>query len=92
METIFDYQPTPEEIEECGFLDSWQCIRHGLEFPDPLTKEWYLAMITQEATYFDLYLLFTYRKNTRVASWYFTLIPVKVQDYILGFDYLIIPI
>ena len=88
METVFDHSPTLEELVEYGFLESHvQQITHGLDFPDPLTRDGYLSVITAEAAYFDLYLLYKGRNDRANMAHYGELVPEKVQQYELGFDY-----
>lgn len=86
METVFDHTLTPDEIEECGFLDSWLDVRHGLTFPDPLTEQGYRATITKEAAMFDLGLLYDVRGDVAKRDSYWDQVPQKAQEYKLGFD------
>lgn len=87
METVFDHNLTPDEIEELGFLDSMLCLRHGVEFPDPLTPAGYIETVTQEGTLFDLGLLFDHRKDIATRDRYWSQVPDLAQQYLLGFDY-----
>ena len=88
METVFDHNPTPAEIDDCGFdKDISLSFRHGLDFPYPLTADGYRNSITAEAAAFDLYLLFDSRGDKVQADTYAALVPDKVAEYLRGFDY-----
>lgn len=88
METVFDHNPTPAEIDDCGFNRPFSLsIRHGLDFPDPLTADGYRSVITTEAAAFDLYLLFDSRGEVAKAATYAAIVPDQVAQYELGFDY-----
>lgn len=91
METIFDHNITPDELE-AGFLPYALEIRHGLDFPDPLTEQGYRDSITQEAAIFDLALLFEFRGDEGKAEEYFEQVPEKAAEYKRGFDDLVLPI
>lgn len=70
METVFDHNPTQQEIDALGFLDGWLAFRHGLPFTEPVTIESYRARITPKSAKFDLMLLFEYRGDQRRADKY----------------------
>lgn len=92
METIFDHNPTITELEECGYLSSWQNVRHGIDFEQPLTEAGYFAQITKKAAYFDLALLYEFRGDQKKADQYWEKIPEMGNEYKLGFDYKQTPI
>ena len=90
METVFDHNLTPDEIEELGFLASFSLsLRHGLEFPDPLTGTGYRNTISSEGVLFDLGLLYDYRGDETRRDSYWNQVPELAQQYRLGFDYVI---
>ena len=92
METVFDHHPTPEEVEDCGFDRSFSLsVRHGIDFPELVTADTYRTLITPQGAAFDLYLLFDGRGNPTKAATYAAVVPDKVVQYELGFDYQIIP-
>jgi hypothetical protein len=92
METVFDHNLSPEEIEDFGFLDSLSLeFRHGLGFPDPLTEQSYRNTITLKASLFDLGLLYYHRGDEVKSEQYWATVADKALQYKLGFDYLIIP-
>lgn len=85
MEAIFDHDITSDELE-AGFLPYALEIRHGLDFPDPLTEQGYRDSITQEAATFDIALLYEYRGDEAKAELYFSQVPEKAAEYKRGFD------
>ncbi|QDK80849.1 hypothetical protein EXU85_20440 [Spirosoma sp. KCTC 42546] len=90
METVFDHNLTPDEIDELGFLASFSLsLRHGLEFPDPLTAQGYQATISAEGALFDLGLLYDFRGDAAKTEQYWSQVPELAQQYRLGFDYVI---
>ncbi|MBC3787374.1 hypothetical protein [Spirosoma utsteinense] len=70
METVFDYNPTQQEIDALGFLDGWLVFRQGVPFTQPVTIESYRATITPKSAQFDLVLLFEYRGDQSRADKY----------------------
>lgn len=92
METIFDHNITPDEIDDLGIMSPFLDIRHNLDFPTPLTEQGYRDIITQEAALFDLALLYEHRGDEIKAEDYFSQVPEKAAEYKRGFDDQIIPI
>ncbi|MCX6213246.1 hypothetical protein [Spirosoma sp.] len=90
METVFDHSLTP--AEELIYLDTLHCIYHGIQFPEPITESVYRSFITPAGAAFDLYLLFSERGKKAKAATYAALVPERVQEYLLGFDYKIISV
>lgn len=86
METIFDHNVTQQEAAECGFLDDWQIIRHGIKFTIPITRESYIKDIDQNAANLDLGILMMHRKENKLSKKYFSKVPIKSEEYLLGFD------
>lgn len=92
METVFDHDLTSDEVADYGFLESFSLeLRHGLEFPDPLTEQGYRDTITPEASLFDLGLLYYHRENNAKAEFYWQHVADQALQYKLGFDWVIIP-
>jgi len=90
METIFDYNPTASELKAIGIDYISMTLRHGLNLPDPVSKDVYQAAITQDAAYLDLALLFEHRADQEQADAYWQKIPALQEQYLLGFDELAI--
>lgn len=80
METVFDHNPTQQEIDALGFLDGWLAFRHGLPFTEPVTIESYRATITPKSARFDLVLLFEYRGEQTRADNYAAGIWTRTND------------
>ncbi len=86
METIFDFSPTPQEIEQIAFNYLDMRLRLGKWNESP-TEDWYRENIKPEWALFDLALLFTSRDNEAAAETYWAQIPAIAQEYKLGLDY-----
>ncbi|GAB3973771.1 hypothetical protein GCM10028806_28330 [Spirosoma terrae] len=90
METVFDHNLTPDEIDELGVLDRWINVRHNLVFPEPYTEEGYRATITPGGALFDLGLLYLNRGDEAKAEVYWSQVPDKVAEFKRGMDYQVI--
>ncbi|MCH5305595.1 MAG: hypothetical protein J1E79_03855 [Rikenella sp.] len=76
METIFDHNPTPEELHAIG-----ENFR---------SREWYLTHVDRETAWFDLALLFQERGDAENETRAWSHIPDRHDEYLRGFDYLYI--
>lgn len=72
METIFDHNPTPEELRAIG-------CGHD-------TVAWYLEHVHEESAWFDLALLFRERGDARNETRAWSHIPERRDEYLRGFD------
>ena len=64
METVFDYDITPEECKRIGMLD----------------KEFYLEICTEDGANMDLALLFHIRNEKEKASEYADKLPLDMKN------------
>ena len=90
METIFDFNPTVSELEAIGIDSISMTLRHGINLSDTVSKDSYLNAVSQDDTYFDLALLFEFRNHQKQADEYWAKINERHQQYLLGFDDLVI--
>jgi hypothetical protein len=88
METIFDYNPTRDELESLRFTSLDFCLKFGIDIKEDLTPELYRKHIPQKFAYYDLALLFGLRKDTENADKYAIL--YEGGSEMLGMDYKII--
>lgn len=72
METIFDHNPTTEELEVTG--NNFR------------SREWYFAHVDEETAWFDLALLFRERGDTKGEARAWSHIPGRRDEYLRGFD------
>lgn len=92
METIFDYNPTPSELDDIRFDSLSFCQKFGINLSVPLTRELYLQHITQDFAYYDLACLFEFRDQMIKAQEYWDKLPVEFQHDGLGDDYQILAV
>lgn len=90
METVFDHNLTPDEIDELGVLDHWVNVRHNLVFPVPYTEQGYRDTITPAGAILDLGLLYLSRGDEAKADAYWAQVPDKAAEYRRGQDYQVI--
>lgn len=64
METIYDYNVTPKEIEELGFS---------------IEKEVYLRIVDEDTANMNLANLFWYRRQKKKAELYVDKLPIQMQ-------------
>lgn len=83
MKTIFDYNPTTDELNEIGF-NSFVTLA-ALGVADVMTKDIYIQKVPQDKAIFDTALLFEYRNQD--ASEFWNQIPELYNEYVRGFDY-----
>jgi hypothetical protein len=79
METIFDYSPTEQELI-------------GLLYNLSITADEYKQTRANDFIIADLALLFEARNQQEKANEYWAKIPDLHQEYLLGFDDVLIPI
>lgn len=85
MLTIFDFEPTTQEIEEIGFNYLTMALRLGQSVESP-TKNFYLQNIKEKWAMFDIAVLLSERGRQEEANVYFSQIPEIAEEYLLGFD------
>lgn len=86
MQTIFDFFPTPDELQAIGIDSTTLTIRHGVNIDDPVTESNY--QVDEDAATFDIALLLTHRKDD-TANEFWAKIPERHEEWLLGFDNLI---
>lgn len=72
METIYDHNPTHEELEAIG--------------KNSLPKEEYLKILDHESAWFGLALLFRHRNDTKNEKRAWSHIPDRRDEFLRGFD------
>lgn len=82
MQTIFDYNPTNDELNAIGFFSFPTMI--SLCHVGEVTKEIYLSNIAPDKAIFDIAILHEHRKQD--AATYWSQIPELHAEYVRGFD------
>ncbi|WP_160111031.1 hypothetical protein [Dysgonomonas sp. Marseille-P4361] len=83
MKTIFDYNPTSDELKAIGF---YSFVTSGaLGYAGEMTKEVYMQKVPQDKAIFDTALLLEYRNQDASELW--AQIPEMHDEYVRGFDY-----
>ncbi len=87
MKTIFDFEPTGQELDALGFYSflTSAALRHVGD----MTKAVYLEKVDSETATFDVARLLELRGLD--ASEYWDKIPKRRDEYRRGFDYMTIP-
>jgi hypothetical protein len=70
VETIFNHNPTVQELNNIRFDSLSLCLKFGIEIKDELTPAIYKKLISQENAYYDLACLFEFRKDKNKANQY----------------------
>jgi hypothetical protein len=86
METIFDYNPTDQELNDIRFDAFSLCQKFGIDTDKELTPELYLELVSQENAYYDLAVLFEFRNDQQKANEFWAKLPKELQSEGLGFD------
>lgn len=86
METIFNYNPTPKELNDIRFDSLSLCLKFGIDIKEELTPAIYKNLISQENAYYDLACLFEFRGNKDKANQYWRKLPETHKTNGLGFD------
>ncbi|MWB92975.1 hypothetical protein GON26_01245 [Flavobacterium sp. GA093] len=86
METIFDFKPTPQELNDIRFDSFSLCLKFGIETDKELTQEIYKELVSQENAYYDLAVLFEFREDQDKAKEYWKKLPKALQTEGLGYD------
>ncbi|MFE3849098.1 hypothetical protein ACFX5D_14085 [Flavobacterium sp. LB3P45] len=86
METIFDHNPTPQELNDIRFDALSLCLKFGVETTEKLTPELYKKVVSQDNAYYDLACLFEFRDNQTKADEYWSKLPESTQLNGLGYD------
>lgn len=89
METIFDHNPTPSELNDIRFDSLSLCQKFGIETSEKLTPELYKKLVSQENAYYDIALLFEFRDDAESANTYWKKLPESYKTVGLGYDYVI---
>lgn len=85
METIFDYNPTSQELIDIRFDALSLCLKFGIETTETLTPELYKKLVSQDNAYYDLACLFEFREDQKKADEYWSKLPEGFKSG-LGFD------
>jgi len=86
MKTIFDYNPTSQELIDIRFDVLSLCLKFGIETTETLTPELYKKLVSQDNAYYDLAVLFEFREDQTKADEYWSKLPKATQLSGLGFD------
>lgn len=86
METIFDHNPTPQELIDIRFDALSLCQKFGIDTDKELTPKLYIELVSQENAYYDLAVLFEFREDQTKADEYWSKLPKELQSDGLGFD------
>jgi hypothetical protein len=86
METIFNYNPTLQELNDIRFDSLSLCLKFGIDINEELTPAIYEKVISQENAYYDLACLFEFRKDFIKANYYWEKLPVEYKRNGVGFD------
>lgn len=86
MVTIFDYSPTAQELIDIRFDAFSLCLKFGIDTEKELTPKLYKELITQENAYYDLAVLFEFRKDQDKANEFWNKLPEELKSTGLGFD------
>jgi hypothetical protein len=86
METIFDHNPTHQELNDIRFDAFSLCLKFGIETSKTLTPELYKELISQDNAYYDLACLFEFRDNQTKADTYWRKLPSEDKINGLGYD------
>ncbi|MDN3672629.1 hypothetical protein QWY99_22085 [Flavobacterium branchiarum] len=92
MITIFNYNPTDQELSDIRFDAFSLCQKFGIDTDKELTPELYLNLVSQENAYYDLAVLFEFRKDQKKADEFWAKLPKELQSGGLGYDCLNIAI
>lgn len=92
METIFDYRPTNQELNDIRFDAFSLCQKFGIDTDKDLTPELYKELVSQENAYYDLAVLFEFRNDQDKANEFWAKLPAALKVDGLGFDSLEIAI
>jgi hypothetical protein len=86
MITIFDYNPTDQELNDIRFDALSLCQKFGIDTDKELTPELYVKLVSQENAYYDLAVLFEFRNDQKKANEFWTQLPKELQSEGLGND------
>jgi hypothetical protein len=86
METIFDFNPTTQELIDIRHDAFSLCLKFGIDTDKKLTPALYKELITQENAYYDLAVLFEFRDDQDKANEYWKKLPKELQSDGLGYD------
>jgi hypothetical protein len=92
METIFNHNPTPKELNSIRFDSLSFCLKFSIDIKEELTQSIYKKLISQENAYYDLACLFEFRENKDIANKYWGKLPEAHKTKGLGYDNLEISI
>jgi hypothetical protein len=92
MRTIFDYNPTNQELNDIRFDSLSLCHKFGIDTDQELTPELYIKLVSQENAYYDLAVLFEFRNDQQKADEFWKMLPASLKNEALGFDSLEIAI
>lgn len=86
MKTIFNYNPTAQELSDIRFDSLSLCLKFGIEIKGELTPLSYKKAISRQNAYYDLACLFEFRNDLIRANEYWNKLPQETKKNGLGFD------
>lgn len=86
MITIFNYSPTPQELNDIRFDSFSLCLKFGIETSKELTPELYKELVSQDNAYYDLATLFEFRGDQEKADQFWDKLPKETRLNGLGYD------
>lgn len=86
MITIFDHNPTDQELIDIRFDAFSLCQKFGIDTDKELTPELYIELVSQENAYYDLAVLFEFRNDQKKADEFWAKLPKELQSDGLGYD------
>jgi hypothetical protein len=92
MISIFDFEPSQQELNNVRFDSLSLCQKFGIEIDQLLTPELYLDLVSQQNAYYDLAILFEYRNDQVKSDEFWAKLPKKLRYKYVGFDYEIVAI
>lgn len=87
METIFDFNPTEQELIDIQFDAHSLCLKFGIETKKDLTPSLYKELVNQQQAHYDLALLFEFRNDSKKANEFWNKVPKEWKENLLGADY-----
>ncbi|REG93010.1 hypothetical protein [Flavobacterium aquicola] len=86
METIFNYNPSLQELSDIRFDSLSLCLKFAIDIEEELTPAIYKKLISQENAYYDLACLFEFRGDEDKANEYWSKLPENHKTNGLGLD------
>lgn len=86
METIFNHNPTEQELRAIRFVLISMCLKFGIEIDKELTPGIYKELASQQNAYYDLACLFEFRNDLEMANLFWEKLPHHIKKTGFGFD------